>query len=82
MRLSTRNQLAGTVQDVQLGGIMSAVKVALGTGEVITAAITREPPKSLDSRRAPQSPCWESDRSDARHRRTRGERRSAVMCGL
>jgi molybdate transport system regulatory protein len=42
MRLSTRNQIAGRVEDVQLGGIMASVKVKLGTGEMITAAITRE----------------------------------------
>jgi molybdopterin-binding protein len=42
MRLSTRNQLAGTVEDVQLGGIMASVKVTLQSNETITAAITRE----------------------------------------
>jgi molybdopterin-binding protein len=48
MRLSTRNQLAGTVQDVRLGGIMSSVKVALKSGETITAAITREAAEELE----------------------------------
>jgi molybdate transport system regulatory protein len=47
MRLSTRNQLAGTVDDVQLGGIMSAVKVTLRGGDTITAAITREAAEEL-----------------------------------
>ncbi len=47
MRLSTRNQLEGTVESVQLGGIMSAVKVALRSGETITAAITREAAEEL-----------------------------------
>jgi len=47
MRLSTRNQIAGTVDDVQLGGIMASVKVTLGTGETITAAITREAAEEL-----------------------------------
>jgi len=47
MRLSTRNQLRGTVQGVELGGIMSSVKVALRSGEVITAAITREAAEEL-----------------------------------
>jgi molybdate transport system regulatory protein len=42
MHLSTRNQLAGTVEDVQLGGIMASVKVKLQSNETITAAITRE----------------------------------------
>ncbi|HWS44636.1 MAG TPA: TOBE domain-containing protein [Acidimicrobiia bacterium] len=48
MRLSTRNQIRGTVQDVQLGGIMSSVKVALRSGEIITAAITREAAEELE----------------------------------
>ena len=47
MQLSTRNQLSGNVEDVQLGGIMASVKVRLGTGETITAAITREAAEDL-----------------------------------
>ena len=47
MALSTRNQLSGTLDDVQLGGIMASVKVRLGTGETITAAITREAAEEL-----------------------------------
>jgi molybdopterin-binding protein len=40
MKLSTRNQLAGNVQDVKLGTIMSEITVDVG-GQVIIAAITR-----------------------------------------
>ena len=40
MELSTRNQLAGTVTSVTLGGIMAEVVVDIG-GQTITAAITR-----------------------------------------
>jgi molybdopterin-binding protein len=40
MELSTRNQLAGTVTSVTLGGIMAEVAVDIG-GQTITAAITR-----------------------------------------
>jgi molybdate transport system regulatory protein len=47
MRLSTRNQLAGTVDNVALGGIMASVKVTLKSGETITAAITREAAEEL-----------------------------------
>jgi molybdate transport system regulatory protein len=47
MQLSTRNQLAGTVDDVQLGGIMASVKVKLASDETITAAITREAAEEL-----------------------------------
>ena len=42
MRLSTRNQLRGTVNSVQLGEAMAVVKVTLDTGQPITASITRE----------------------------------------
>ena len=42
MHLSTRNQLVGKVENVQLGGIMASVKVRLTSDEIITAAITRE----------------------------------------
>ena len=42
MKLSTRNQIAGTVQQVHAGEAMATVKVELGGGEVITAAITAE----------------------------------------
>jgi molybdate transport system regulatory protein len=42
MRLSTRNQLAATVQEVTEGNVMATVKVVLGDGQTVTAAITRE----------------------------------------
>ena len=42
MRLSTRNQLAATVQEVTEGNVMATVKVVLGDGRTVTAAITRE----------------------------------------
>ena len=47
MHLSTRNQLVGKVEEVQLGGIMASVKVRLTSDEVITAAITREAAEEL-----------------------------------
>jgi len=40
MRLSTRNQLRGTVTGVSLGGIMAEVTVDIG-GQTVVAAITR-----------------------------------------
>jgi len=40
MELSTRNQLAGKITGVQLGGIMAEVTIDIG-GQTITAAITR-----------------------------------------
>jgi molybdopterin-binding protein len=40
MKLSTRNQLSGTVTGVKLGTIMSEVTVDVG-GQTVVAAITR-----------------------------------------
>jgi molybdate transport system regulatory protein len=42
MKLSTRNQISGTVEQIHTGEVMASVKVKLGSGEVITAAITAE----------------------------------------
>jgi molybdate transport system regulatory protein len=43
MRLSTRNQLTGTIAEVKLGAVMATVKVRLdGGGQVITASITKD----------------------------------------
>ena len=48
MRLSTRNQLTGTVTGVQLGDAMAVIKVTLDTGQPITASITREAAEDLN----------------------------------
>ncbi len=43
MRLSTRNQLTGTITDVTLGSVMATVKVKLDGGEqIVTASITKD----------------------------------------
>ena len=47
MRLSTRNQLTGTVNAVQLGEAMAVVKVTLDTGQPITASISRQAAEDL-----------------------------------
>lgn len=48
MRLSTRNQLPGTVVAVDLGAVMATVKVRLDGGQqVVTASITREAVEEL-----------------------------------
>ena len=47
MGLSIRNQFAGTVTAVAVGEVMSTVKVRLGDGPEITAAITAEAVKDL-----------------------------------
>jgi molybdopterin-binding protein len=46
MKLSARNQLAGTVRSTKLGTIMAEVVVAVDSAEV-TAAITRSSVESL-----------------------------------
>jgi molybdopterin-binding protein len=46
MKLSARNQLAGTVRSTKLGSIMAEVVVAVDATEV-TAAITRSSVESL-----------------------------------
>ena len=42
MRLSTRNQLPGTVTAIKRGEAMAVVKVTLNGGQLITSSITRE----------------------------------------
>jgi molybdopterin-binding protein len=48
MRLSTRNQLPGTITSIQEGEAMAVVKVALKDGgPTITSSITRESVEDL-----------------------------------
>ena len=48
MRLSTRNQLTGTVTEVTLGSVMATVKVRLDGGEqIVTASITKKAVEEL-----------------------------------
>ncbi|WP_430333271.1 TOBE domain-containing protein [Rhodococcus sp. ACT016] len=48
MRLSTRNQLTGTVTEVSPGAVMATVKVKLDGGEqIVTASITKEAVEEL-----------------------------------
>ncbi len=42
MRLSARNQLAGTITEVRTGATTSHVLIDIGHGVVITASITNE----------------------------------------
>lgn len=43
MRLSTRNQLRGTVDAIDLGAVMATVRIRLDGGDqVVTAAITKD----------------------------------------
>jgi molybdopterin-binding protein len=47
MRLSARNQLAGTVAAIDVGAVMAIVKVDLPGGQQITASITKEAVEQL-----------------------------------
>jgi molybdopterin-binding protein len=43
MRLSTRNQLKGTITEVNLGAVMAIVKVRLDGGDqVVTSSVTKD----------------------------------------
>ncbi len=46
MRLSTRNQLAGTVTAINPGSVMATVKVDV-SGQEVTAAVTKEAVEEL-----------------------------------
>jgi len=48
MRLSTRNQLTGTITAVEIGAVMATVKVRLDGGQqIVTASITKEAVEEL-----------------------------------
>jgi len=47
VKLSTRNQLPGTVAAVQIGDAMAVVKVVLDGGQQVTASITRDAAEDL-----------------------------------
>ncbi len=48
MRLSTRNQLTGTITEVDVGNVMAVVKVRLdGSSQEITASVTKEAAQDL-----------------------------------
>jgi molybdopterin-binding protein len=42
MRLSIRNQLAGTAESIEVGSVMAIVKVRLDGGQTVTASVTKE----------------------------------------
>ena len=49
MRLSTRNQLPGTIVEVDLGSVMATVKVRLdGDDHVVTSSITKDAAVELE----------------------------------
>jgi molybdopterin-binding protein len=42
MRLSARNQLAGTVTAIEPGTVTTIVKIDLGGGQQVTSSVTKE----------------------------------------
>ena len=50
MRLSTRNQLTGTVAAIDTGAVMTVVKVDLDGGQQVTASITKDAAEDLGLR--------------------------------
>ncbi len=43
MRLSTRNQLKGTITEVDIGSVMAIVKIRLNGGDqVVTSSVTKD----------------------------------------
>ena len=49
MRLSTRNQLSGTIVEVNLGAVMATVRVKLDGGDqIVTSSITRDAAEDLE----------------------------------
>jgi molybdopterin-binding protein len=43
MRLSTRNQLKGTITEVDLGAVMAIVKLKLDGGDqIVTSSVTKD----------------------------------------
>ncbi|HKT00747.1 MAG TPA: TOBE domain-containing protein [Rugosimonospora sp.] len=45
--LSIRNQIPGTIRAVDHGAVMTSVKVDIGGGDILTAAITKESAEDL-----------------------------------
>jgi molybdopterin-binding protein len=48
MRLSARNQISGTIRDVNLGGVMAKVAVDIAGGHTLVSTITRDAATELN----------------------------------
>ena len=48
MRLSARNQLNGTVAAIEVGSVMTIVKIELPGGQEVTASVTKESVDDLE----------------------------------
>jgi molybdate transport system regulatory protein len=47
MRLSARNQLSGTIASIDVGSVMTIVKVDIGGNQRITSSITKDAAEDL-----------------------------------
>lgn len=47
MKISARNQLKGTVTNIEIGAVMAEVTVDIGNGNEVVAAITKHSVESL-----------------------------------
>ncbi len=48
MKISARNKLEGTIENVDVGAVMASVKIKVEKPGIITALITKESAKDLD----------------------------------
>lgn len=47
MKISARNMLKGTVEDVELGAVMASIKIEVDSPGLVTALITKESAEKL-----------------------------------
>jgi len=48
MKISARNVLEGTVENVEIGAVMANVKIKIENPDIITAIITKESVENLE----------------------------------
>lgn len=48
MKLSARNQLKGTIKEIENGAVNAVIKLDIGGGNIISATISMDAVKSLD----------------------------------
>lgn len=48
MKLSARNQLKGTIKEIENGAVNAIVKLDIGSGNIISATISMDAVKSLN----------------------------------
>ena len=48
MKLSTRNQLKGTILEIENGAVNAIIKLDIGSGNIISATVSMDAVKSLN----------------------------------